>query len=127
MFATEPAFSWMREIVVPAFFMLLGAGAAFIFGHFQDDIKVKRGKRAFLVAVGMELDALRNQLDASLQEVKDSAERFRGGEPPQFAAGFRTTLFTSQVGKLRDVDDPLLIEVIHFYSDFGTLEQMFET
>src|ERR1700691_4605484 len=126
MIETEQAFSWMREIGVPAFFTLLGSGAAFILGHVRDDLKAKRAKHSFLMAVGMELDALGDQLDASLQEVKGSAERFRGGNVPQFEAAFRTSVFTSQVGKLRDVDDPLLIEVIHFYSDLGTLEQIFE-
>jgi hypothetical protein len=34
-------------------------------------------------------------------------------------------VFASQVGKLRDVDDPIMIEVVHFYSDLGTLQQIF--
>jgi hypothetical protein len=126
MIVPEQSFSWLREFVVPAFFTLLGSGIAFVFGHFYHDLKAKRAKDSFLVAVGMELDALDDQLDASLDQVKDAADRFRGGKPPQFAPTFRTTIFTSQVGKLRDVDDPLLIEVAHFYSDFGTLERIFE-
>jgi hypothetical protein len=36
-------------------------------------------------------------------------------------------VFTSQIGKLRDVDDPLMIEIIHFYSDLGTLERIIES
>jgi hypothetical protein len=38
----------------------------------------------------------------------------------------RTSVFTSQVGKLSDVHDALLIDVIHFYSDLGTLQQVFD-
>jgi hypothetical protein len=49
-----------------------------------------------------------------------------GGEGPRYATSLRTSVFTTQIGKLRDVADPLLIEVIHFYSDLGTLEEVFQ-
>jgi hypothetical protein len=123
-----PYFSWLREFAVPAFFTLFGAALGYIATLIRDERKAKRDKQAFLRAVGMELDALSNQLDASLYEVKGSTDRVNGGSPtgPQFAAALRTAVFTSQVAKLRDVDDPLLISVVHYYSDLGTLQHILE-
>jgi hypothetical protein len=72
----------------------------------------------------MELYALSDQLDASFYEVKESIERATSGTGPQIAATLRTSVFTSQLSKVRDVDDPLMIQVIHFYSDLGTLQEI---
>ena len=125
---TEPHFSWLREFAVPAFFTLFGAALGFIASQIRDWWKARRDKQAFLRAVGMELDALGNQLDATFDEVRGSYERVKGGGTgPQFSWALRTSVFTSQIGKLRDVDAPLLIEVVHFYSDLGTLEHIFES
>lgn len=123
----EPHFSWLREFGIPAFFTLFGAMLGFIVGQIRDEWRAKRAKQSFMRAIGMELDALSNQLDASLYEVQGSAERIRGRstEGVQFAWALRTSVFTSQIAKLRDVDDSLMIEVIHFYSDLGTLEHIF--
>ena len=63
-------------------------------------------KNRFMRAIGMELDALSDQLsDASLQEVMGSTARV---ELPWYRATvccslMRTSVFTSQIGKLRDV------------------------
>jgi predicted metal-dependent TIM-barrel fold hydrolase len=124
----EPHFSWLRELVAPVFFTLFGASLGYIATLIRDERKAKRDKEAFLRAVGMELDALGKQLDASLQEVTGSKERVEAGGKtgPQIAAALRTIVFTSQLGKLRDVDDPVLIEVIHFYSDLAMLERIIE-
>jgi hypothetical protein len=125
---TAPHFSWLHELAIPAFFTLLGAGVGFFSGQLADDRKAKKAKTAFLHAIGMELDALEAQLDGSLPEVKAAHDRVAGRSQtgPQFALALRTSVFASQIGKLRDVGDPLLIEIIHFYSDLGTLERVFE-
>jgi hypothetical protein len=121
-------FSWLREFAIPAFFTLFGATLGFIASQIRDARKAKRDKVAFFRAIGMELDALGDQLDASFHEVKSSVERLNHGDTaPQFAGALRTSVFSSQLGKLRDVDDPLLIKIVHFYSDMGTLQQSFET
>jgi hypothetical protein len=123
---TEPHFSWLREIGIPAFFTLLGAALGFFASQVQDERKAIRAKDSFKRAIGMELDALGDQLDASLHEVRATKDRVQArGVGPRFAAALRTSVFSSQIGKLRDVDDSLLLETIHFYSDLGTLEQIF--
>ncbi len=124
----ESHFSWLREFVVPVFFTLFGVALGYIATLMRDERKARRDKQSFLCPVGMELDALSDQLDASLYEVKGSTDRVMGGGAtgPQFAAALRTAVFTTQVAKLRDVDDPLLISVVHFYSDLGTLQHILE-
>lgn len=116
----------MREVAVPALFTVLGGALGFFTSQFRDDLKARRAKESFLRAVGMELDALSIQLDDSLREVKESTERVKiGSTGPHFAGKMRTAVFKGQIGKLRDVDDKLMIELIHFYSDLGTVEQAF--
>ena len=126
-------FSWLREVGIPAFFVVLGAALGFLASYFlekqkasREERQAKQAKASFLRAIGMELDALGDQLDASLYEVKESIERAKSGTGPQIAATLRTSVFTTQLGKVRDLDDPLIIQVIHFYSDLGTLQEIVE-
>jgi hypothetical protein len=125
----EPHFSWLHEIAIPVCFTLLGAGIGYFAGALRDGQKAKRDKIAFLRAIGMELDALGAQLDSSSLEVTGSKGRLedRTSQGVHFAFALRTSVFESQIGKLRDVDDPLLIKIVHFYSDTGTLEHIFES
>jgi len=120
-------FSWSHSVAVPAIFTTLGAVLGFAASQVRDELKARRDRNAFLRAIGMELDALSAQLAHSLREVTGSAERIKGGGiAPQFAVTFRTSVFSSQLSKLREVDDPLLIKVIHFYSDLGSIQHLIE-
>jgi hypothetical protein len=121
----EHHFSWLRELMIPVVFVLLGAALGFTASQINDWLKAKRDKKAFLRAIGMELDALRVQLNEWDSEVKSSLESVSGGSPtgPQYSATLQTTVFSSQLGKLRDVDDALLADVILFYAELGTLDQ----
>jgi hypothetical protein len=125
MMQAEHEFSWLQGFVIPILFTLFGAAFGFFASQLRDDRNARRAKASFLRAIGMELDALRIQLDASLQEVNERVDR-GGSVTPRFAGVLRTSVFASQLGKLRDIADPLLIEVVHFYSDLGTLQQAFE-
>ncbi len=118
-------FSWLRELILPVSFILVGAGLGFFLSQVSDWLKAKRDKKAFLRAIGMELDALRSQLEEWNREVKESLESVSGGSAtgPQYSAVLQTTVFKSQLGKLRDVDDSLVAGVILFYSELGMLEQ----
>jgi hypothetical protein len=73
----------------------------------------------------MELDALTEQLNASLAEVEASLLRLQQfGAGPYLVGVVRNVVFTSQLGKLRDVDDPTIMKVIKLYSDLGTLDKI---
>ncbi|HUN63025.1 MAG TPA: hypothetical protein VMU53_13600, partial [Candidatus Sulfotelmatobacter sp.] len=90
------------------------------------DERAAQAKAYFLKAVGMELDALEGQLEASRTAVGYGISEVTAGATrgPTYAVEWRTNVFSSQLGKLRDVADPLLIEVIHFYGEFGVLDQV---
>jgi hypothetical protein len=125
MYAASIVPEWADKFVLPAFFTLLGALVSLIVSEWKDYHQAKKRKHAFLRAVGMELDALTDQLNASLKEVDASQVRLRAfGAGPYLVGVVRNTVFTSQLGKLRDVDDPVIMEVIKLYSDLGTVEQV---
>ena len=77
MIETEPDVSWLRDFAIPALFTLLGAAIGFISSQVRDEWNAKGDKQSFLRAIGMELDALGDQLDASFYEVKGAEERFK--------------------------------------------------
>jgi hypothetical protein len=93
----------------------------------RDDKEAARVKPTFLRAVAMELDALSDQLDSSYHIVREGNARFLPRESgvkvsPHYTLALRTAVYSSQLGKLKSVDDELIISIIHFYSDLGTLE-----
>jgi len=127
MMQNVPSFSWLREVVVPVVFILFGSALGFVLSQINDDRKANRAKQSFLRAIRMEMDALSDQLDGSLHAVKVSKKTVAAnGNGPKFAAAFRTSVFMSQIGRVRDVDDPLVIEIVHFYSDLGVLQPIFD-
>jgi hypothetical protein len=120
-------FPWLRDVFSPAIFTTLGAALGLGASLILDEWKAKRAKRAFIRGVGMEPDALSDQLDVSYHAVIDALEKVKKQDGcPYFAAALRTSLFTNQVGKISDVADPLVVDVIVFYSDLDTLRQCFE-
>jgi hypothetical protein len=119
---------WLHDFAIPAFFTLFGAALGFALSEYRDYCRAKRDKVAFINSVATELDALNAQLLSSLLEIQSSTARVKGNgdSAPQFAATMRTLVFTSQLSKLRNIDDPLLLKIVRFYSDLGTLQQIWE-
>jgi hypothetical protein len=123
--AADPNSQWVHDVAIPIIFTLFGTGLGVLVAEFRDWLKAKRDKDAFLKAVGMELDALSRQLEDWSRAVKESLQNVRDGAQtgPQFGAVLQTTVFSSQLGKLRDVNDRLLADVILFYSELGIVDQ----
>ncbi len=119
---------WWLDRLTLAAFTLVGAGIGFAADRFKDWLDARAAKHAFLKAIRLELVALREQLEASLTEVDAGRSRFAANKvsPPQFAATFRTTVFSTQLGKLSDLSDPLIMALIKFYSDIPMLERIIE-
>ncbi len=116
---------WIDKLAIPGFFTALGAGVGWLITELREMLHARRSKRAFLRAVGLELDGLCAQLDLFDTLVDESLNRLQtGGEPPQLAGVIRRIVFDSQLSKLRDVDDALIVEVILLYSDIGALDQV---
>jgi hypothetical protein len=116
---------WIEKLAIPGFFILIGAAVGWIVTELREKCQAHRSKRSFLRAIGLELDAICVQLDSNRKAVDESLNRLQsGGGAPHFAGVPRRTVFDSQFSKLRDVDDPLVMEVILLYSDIGALDQM---
>jgi len=107
---------------LPAVFLLLGALIGFFGTWIRDKLDSQRAKQAFLKAIRRELESLEKQLDTAMAEIEDSKKKMEASwHVPQFSLSFRTTVYTSQLGKLRDIADPLLLEVVEIYSDVSSL------
>lgn len=115
-------------MLLPVIFTALGAGLAFLLGRWRDSLDARAAKKAFFAAIRMELLSMRDQIDASSDTIKTSMLRFRDhGIPPQMTGTLRTAVFSSQLNKLKDLADPLLMEIVKFYSDIPVLEQTRQT
>lgn len=112
------------KLALPAFFILVGAAVGFLSGRVKDFLDAKKTKAAFLKAIGFELAALEEQLNASLQETRQSLNRMqtKDGAAPILVGVLRTTVFSSQLGRLRDLNDSILMEIVKLYSDLGMVE-----
>src|SRR5712692_465250 len=89
---------WTDKFLLPAFFTLLGALISLFVSEWKDHHQAKKRKQAFLRAVGMELDALKDQLIASLAEIDASLLRLQVfGTGPYLVGVVRNTVFTSQL------------------------------
>lgn len=119
---------WLDRFLIPVGFTLLGAVIGFAASQAKDWLDARRAKQAFLHAVGQELKALEEQLLASQKEVDEARQRYveGSGMAPQFAATLRTTVFSSQLNKLRDLSEPIVMEVVKLYSDIGVLDRITE-
>jgi hemoglobin-like flavoprotein len=109
-------------------FTFFGAALGFCASEFHDHLQARRSKKAFLQAVGMELDALATQLNlwhyGTMIEQQNVTGNAQTG--PTLQNMFGKAVYTSQVGKLRDLNNPLLLEVAQVYSNLSTLESFIE-
>lgn len=85
-------------------------------------------KSAFLRAIRMELLGLGEQLKESLAEVEESKTRLQRNEraSPHIVATLRNTVFNSQLVRISDLSDPLIMDIVTFYSDLPVLLQIIE-
>jgi hypothetical protein len=119
---------WWVDRLVNAGFAFVGATIGFAGGWYKDAIAARRAKTAFKIAIRYELEGLKSQLDEALFIVQDGRQRFERDprSPPQFAVSLRNTVFSTQLGKLQDLNDPLILEITRFYSDLGMLSSGIE-
>jgi hypothetical protein len=122
----QPLPWWVERLVIPVIFALVGAGIGFGAGQVTAWLERRRTKRTFLRAIRLELLGLREQLQASLDEVEASKERLQRNiaTPPHLVGTIRNTVFNSQLGRISDLSDPLIIEIIKLYSDLPVLLQI---
>jgi len=126
MLCTEGISWWVDRIVVPISFTLIGALLGFASGRLKDWLDDRKAKKIFLRAVRVEMSALRDHMDGTLKDATQARDELNKGIPValHLSTVFQTGIYSSQVGKLRDIFDLLVIEVIQFYDKLANLERV---
>jgi hypothetical protein len=117
--------SW-ASVIAPTFYTLFGAGLGFSFGRLKDWLEARIAKKSFLRAIRVELSAIREQLKGTLNSATENKKSLESGkrEVMHLATTYPTGVFVSQLGKLRNVCDPLTMEAIRFYDLLSNLERI---
>jgi hypothetical protein len=118
---------WLdRAVMLPILYAFFGASLGFVFGRLKDWFDERGARSAFLEAIRVELATVAEHLKGTLKDATECNERLEKGERKvlHLATAFQTAIFISQVGKLKSVADPLLIEIIRFYDKLSNLEMV---
>jgi hypothetical protein len=118
--------AWLVEhIAVPAFFVLLGALLGFVAGQIKDYFDSRRIKKSFLKAIRIELTTLRKHLEGTLKDVTEVLDGLRqkgARKALHLSPKFQVGVYTSQLARLRDVSDLVVLEIIRLYDQLSNLE-----
>jgi hypothetical protein len=118
---------WFDRVATPAILLLVGTALGFGAGRINDWWNARRMKKAFLRAIRVELSTLRQHLAGTLKDATEAKEDLleKGIRKALYlATSFQTGVYTCQLGKLRDVFDPVVLEVIRFYDQLSNLERV---
>ncbi len=114
---------WWADRVLNLVSVMVGAILGFLAAQAKDWLDARRSKKSFLTAVANELSTVKKQLQRSHDELTDAQRRFNErGTPPQFAGILSTTVFSNQVTHLKSLSDPLVLDVVNYYSTLPVLE-----
>jgi hypothetical protein len=115
---------WLDHIAVPILFTLFGALLGFAAGSLKEWLEDKKAKTAFLKAIRMELQILHEHLNGSVKDALESKQDLEKGERKviHLVAAFQTTIYSSQLQRLKSLSDPLVFEVVRLYTDLSNLE-----
>jgi hypothetical protein len=83
-----------------------------------------QAKQSFLRAIGMELGSLEEQIESLKNAVDTRPPLGARGVSQRHTLALRTSVYSTQLGKLKQVDDPLVLSVMNFYSDLDALQQV---
>ncbi len=114
----------MDHVAVPILFTFFGALLGFGFGRLKDWLDDRKARKAFLNAIRVELSTLRGHLEGTLKDATENKDCLDKGERKvgHLATAFLTTIYSSQLAKLKDLSDPLVFEVIRFYGNLSNLQ-----
>jgi hypothetical protein len=107
-------------------FTSFGTILGFTFGRLKDWLDDRRAKKVFLRAIRVELSVVRGHLEGTLKDATEARDKLGKEEQValHLAAVFQTGIYSSQVGKLKNVFDSLVIEIIQFYDRLSNLEKI---
>lgn len=118
--------AWLNRFVIPISFTLFGALLGLVLGRLKDSLDDRKAKRIFLRAIRVELSAIREHLHGTMTDANVARTDLTRGRlvALHLSTVFQTGIYSSQVGKIRDVFDPLIINVIQFYDRLANLERV---
>jgi hypothetical protein len=120
---TQPPSWWVTYVAIPALFTLFGL----FLGEFKDWWQWRRSKKAFFKAIAVEAEELKSALEQMGQLAESLEQRLlESGQAPQLGLGWITSVFDTQLGKLRDVDDDLILQIIKTYAAVGRVRRNVE-
>jgi hypothetical protein len=105
--------------------VLLGAVVGFVAGQIKDWRDARRAKKSFLKAIRIELTTLRKHLEGTLKDVTEVLDGLRQKgtrKALHLSPKFQIGVYTSQLARLRDVSDSVILEIIRFYDQLTNLE-----
>lgn len=115
----------LKQLLLPSFFVLLGAIVGFFAGQVKEYFEARRVKQSFLKAVRCELSTLRVHLEETLKdvdEVLDDLIQHGKRKAIHLSTQFQIGVYTSQLSRLRDVSDPIILDIIKVYDHLSNLE-----
>jgi hypothetical protein len=116
---------WVTGLVTPALFTILGAAVGFFIGEIKDKRQAQRSKEAFLEAIGTELSLIKTELEDAGRAADGFVLRLQvAGHAPQLIPHWGTKVFDTQLGKLGNVADDLVLETIQVYSLVGRVDRL---
>jgi len=117
---------WLDHFLIPAFFTFFGASMGFGFARLKESLDDRKAKKAFLKAIRIEMSTVRDYLKGTLRDATEYKESLETGHRKvlYLVSTFPTAVYASQIGRLKDVSDPLIIEVLEFYSNLSNLERI---
>jgi hypothetical protein len=118
---------WVSSLVIPAFFIVLGAAVAFLSGQVKDWLQARHNRNAFLEAIGTELRSIKTNLEDAEKFAEILVVKLQvTGHAPQIIPKWGTKLFDTQLGKLRNVADKLVAETVQAYALVGQIDRIVE-
>jgi hypothetical protein len=113
---------WWSPILYTAF----GAFLGFVLTRFKDWLDDRQLQKRFLIAVRVELAKIDKHLKGTLKDATECIEKLDKGqrEALYLTTMFQRGIYDSQIGKLKDVSNPLVIEIVEFYDKLSNLERV---
>jgi hypothetical protein len=114
-----------RLLMLPATLVVLGAVLGFVAGQIKDYFDSRRVKKSFLKAIRIKVSTLRKHLEGTLRDVTEVLDDFRQKgvrKALHLSPKFQTGVYSSQLARLRDVSDSLILDIIRFYDQLSNLE-----
>jgi hypothetical protein len=116
---------WIVLLAIPACFTVFGALLGFFVAEMKDKLQARRTRAAFLAAIAVELETLKNSLEEASKQAQEFVTRVQvAGHAPQLVPRWGTKVFDTQLGKLRDVADKLVLQTIETYAPVGRIERI---